>query len=272
MAILSIATDYVVDYGCPEPYLRRIADAGFSHVHWCHHWCHDFIYEECELEQLGKWLDALGLKILDMHASLGGEKNWASPREYERVAGENLVRNRLEMAARFGTDVIVMHTGREPVGEDEKKRFWEQLRKSLDKLAPDAGRLGVRIAIENGEDRVIDRLLEEYPPEYVGICYDSGHGNQGKEGSLGWLEKNKDRLISMHLHDNDGESDLHKIPFTGTIDWERLARIVAESSYDKCMNLECLKGRSGIEDEAEFLAASFEAGMKFSEMVERCRV
>jgi hypothetical protein len=35
---LSINTDYLTDKLSPEPCLRRIADAGFTHIHWCHHW------------------------------------------------------------------------------------------------------------------------------------------------------------------------------------------------------------------------------------------
>ena len=32
---LSMTSDYVPASGCPEPYLRSIAAAGFTHVHWC---------------------------------------------------------------------------------------------------------------------------------------------------------------------------------------------------------------------------------------------
>lgn len=268
--MLSIATDYVTDYGSPEPYLRRIAEAGFSRVHWCHHWCHDFFYEDCELEQIEKWLDKFGLKVLDIHASAGSEKNWSSLLEYERVAGAGLVKNRLEMAARLDTDVIVMHAKYGAGEPEEPERFWAQLFKSLDGLEPVARRLGVRIAIENGAPEMLDHISSNYPPDYIGICYDSGHGNH-IDGMLDWLDKNKGRLIAVHLHDNDGQSDQHKIPFTGTIDWGRLAEIIAGSSYEKCMNLECLTRNSGVEDEKEFLKKSHGAGEKFSAMVDKYR-
>ena len=44
---------------------------------------------------------------------------------------------------------------------------------------------------------------------------------------LDWLDKLKGRLSSIHLHDNDGRSDQHRIPFTGTVDWPRLAGLIA---------------------------------------------
>ena len=123
-SMLSIATNYACDYGCPEPTLRRIAEAGFTHAHWCHHWCHDFIYEECEIRQIQAWLAAYGLALNDLHASAGGrEKCWVSPLEYEREAGANLVRNRIAMTARLGGDAIVMHTQFEPEAPEAKQRF-----------------------------------------------------------------------------------------------------------------------------------------------------
>lgn len=71
---LAITSDYVESTGCPEPYLRQITEAGFSHVHWCHHWNGDFVYSTHEVEQIASWLDEFGLQLLDLHASQGREK------------------------------------------------------------------------------------------------------------------------------------------------------------------------------------------------------
>ena len=107
--MLSMTTDYMADTGSPEPYLRRIAEAGFTHVHWCHHWNTDFAYDDCELEQIECWLHRYNLQVTDLHASAGKEKAWGSLREYERLAGVELVANRIATAERLGADVIVMH-------------------------------------------------------------------------------------------------------------------------------------------------------------------
>ncbi len=74
---LSMTSDYVTSTGCPEPYLEGIAQAGFSHVHWCHQWCTDFLYSDSEIHQITEWFERFGLKLLDLHASAGQEKNWA---------------------------------------------------------------------------------------------------------------------------------------------------------------------------------------------------
>ncbi len=269
--MLSITTDYVTDTGSPELYLRRIAEAGFTHVHWCHHWNTDFLYDECELEQIECWLHRYNLQVTDLHASAGREKAWGSLREYERLAGVELVANRIEMAARLGTDVIIMHL---PDLSDPTTReaAWDQVCKSLDTLRKPAGRHGVRIAIENGPLAEIEKLLSTYEPDYLGLCYDCGHGNLVPDG-LDRLECLQDRLISIHLHDNDGSADQHNLPFWpgGTVDWDRLAKTLATSAYAKWVSMESTMKRSGMTDETAWLAQGFAAGTKLAAMIDRHR-
>jgi sugar phosphate isomerase/epimerase len=259
---LSITTDYATDTGDPSPYLRRIADAGFTHIHWCHHWNTDFLYSESETAQIHTWLRHYGLQLLDLHGSVGPEKNWASPREYERIAGVELVKNRIEMTARLGGDVIVMHILGEP--------GCEPLRKSLAQVEGFARDRRVRIALENGSFETIGQVLDEYSPDYLGLCYDSGHGNVEERG-MDHLEALKDRFISVHLNDNDGAVSGHSLLFSGTVDWARLARIMAESAYAKCVSMELRMSTSGIEDEATFLDHAFETGARFAMMIEKHR-
>ena len=265
--MLSMTTDYAADTGCPEPYLKRIAEAGFSHVHWCHQWNTDFVYSEHEIEAIARWLKDYGLGLFDLHASAGREKGWGSPREYERAAGVELVRNRMDMAARLGTDVIILHLPPASEGEGRDDAYWTRLLRSLDELRPCASGRGVRIAIENGDFDAIEKVLSSSGPEYVGLCYDSGHGNVRGDG-LDRLDGLKDRLISIHLHDNDGSGDQHRLPFSGTVDWPRLARIIAESSYEKCVSMEVSMRNSGFADEDAFLAEAFEAGIALSGMID----
>jgi sugar phosphate isomerase/epimerase len=269
--MLSMTTDYYQTTGCPRPYLKRIAEAGFSHVHWCHHWNTDFLYSRSEIEQIGKWLKGYGLRLLGLHASAGQEKGWVSLRESERQAGLELVGNRIEMTARLGGRVIVLHVPKRPEAHMQAARFHHRLLRSLDALQPVAEEHGVRIAIENmGHDDfiLIKKLLDEYPPEYLGVCYDAGHGNLDGKG-LDHLDRIKDRLISVHLHDNDGAADSHDLLFTGSVDWGRLAPMLASSSYAGCIiSMESnMRGGGGM-SQRDFLKEAFKAGRRFSRMIE----
>ena len=254
---LSMTTDYTTGDGDPSPYLKRIAEAGFTHIHWCHQWHTDFIYTEPEVAAIEGWLNDYGLKLLDLHGSSGTEKDWVSPVEYQRQAGVELTKDRIEMTARLGGDVVIMHIRFEP--------DWDPLWRSLDELRSFARQRGVRIAIENGKLPAVSNVLARYEPEYVGLCYDSGHGNLGFM-DLDSLETYQDRLLSIHLHDNDGQADYHRLMFTGTVDWERLAKIIAASSYSKCISMEV--GRGEDDDETAFLKQAYADGVKFTAMVQ----
>jgi sugar phosphate isomerase/epimerase len=268
--MLSITSDYVESYGDPQPYLARIAAAGFTHVHWCHHWNTDFLYSSPEIEQIARWFADYDLRLLNLHASQGREKYWCSFLEYQRRAGVELVQNRIAMTARLGAEVVILHVP-STVAAEALEQTLGPVRRSLDELRVFAQERGVRIAVENmeGEDfAMLKTLLAEYDEGYLGLCYDSGHGNMGGKG-LDHLEQVKDRLIALHLHDNDGMDDQHKIPFTGTVDWARLARIIAESPCNGPLNLEVMITHSGIQDQTEFLRQSRLAGERLAEMVDR---
>jgi sugar phosphate isomerase/epimerase len=268
--MVSMTTDFAGAAGCPEPALRLIAEAGFTHVHWCHQWSTDFVYDTAEVDQIGRWLERFGLGLTDLHGSAGIEKCWTSPREHERLAGVELVKNRVRMAAALGGDVVIMHAGTGSQAREGTRRHRERLNRSLDALEPFCRTHGVRLAIENGDFGFIAGLLAQYDPGFLGLCYDSGHGNL-RDGDGPLLEEHSDRLISVHLHDNDGVKDRHWIPFRGNVDWAWLAGVIGRSSYDKWVSLEATMKQSDTEDEGAFLARAYRAAERLADMLDGAR-
>jgi sugar phosphate isomerase/epimerase len=269
---LSITTDYVSDSGSALPYLKAIAQAGFSHIHWCHEWNTDKLYTASEIHEIGQWLKETGLSLLDLHASEGKESRWVSIDESRCEAGVALIENRMAMTAELGSDVIVLHI---PLFDGANPDDWlAPASRSLDSLIPIHKRYNVSIALENvGSDQnwaQLKTLFGKYSAGFLGLCYDSGHGNFCP-GSLDHLESLASRLKAIHIHDNDGSGDQHMIPFDGTVEWQRLAGIIGHSSYKKCVSLE-----SGIKkyqewDENRFLQHAFSAGMRLKKMIENVR-
>jgi sugar phosphate isomerase/epimerase len=267
---LSLTSDYFQSDGDPQPYLKRIAEAGFTYVHWCHEWSTDRIYTSEEINQIKAWFEAYGLKLLNLHGSHGKQRFWVSLDENQRKAGIELVQNRVEMTARLGGEVIIMHIPTTAPAE-QRPAFMDQIRRSLDDIQPFVKAQGIRMALENmiREDfEMLDVLIPEYDPAFLGFCYDSGHANMGGKGIQG-LEGLKERLIAVHLHDNDGLGDQHKIPFTGTVDWQRLMDVIRSSAYQNCINLEVLIRDTGLSDESEFLRQTYQAGARLTEMLRK---
>lgn len=253
--MLSLTSDYITDEGTPEAFLGPMADAGFTHVHWCHEWNTDYLYTAADVRLAKEWLQAHGLQLVDLHASAGIEKDWVSSDEDARQAGVELVQNRMRMTARLGGEVIVLHLRPQPAAMAAREAYWSQVRKSLDALAAVSADLWVRIALENLSDdnyATLEQVFEDYDADFVGLCYDSGHG-QIAAGGLDFLERVKDRLIALHLHDNDGKSDLHRLPLNGYVDWRRLMPLIAASPYNGPITLEATIANSGFTEPGSFL-------------------
>ncbi len=285
---IAIATDFLASTGSPQPWLKAIAETGFTHLHWCHQWCTDYMYGKYELAQIKSWLKEYGLTLLDIHGSQGMEKYYCSTEEYIRNEGVTLVRNRIEMLSELeGTGTLMMHIPCRQQKFAPSPALGQQvdaLKRSLDELTPCLEKNHVLIAVENmwtDTFEIIREILNEYPPHLVGLCYDSGHANDPALYGMDHLYDLRNRLQALHLHDNDGTGDQHQPPFYGNVDWERLAGIIADSSYTRPVSFEMsMRNTPFFDTEAkeqtpeavrEFLNDAYSRCSKFVRMVEEKR-
>ena len=263
--------------------LERIAGAGFSHVHWCHEFNTCYMYSVYEMFQIKEWCDEAGLLVKGVHASIGEKnsdlKNYISSNEYNRMAGVDLVKNRIEMARILETDSIVLHFNFpwECVGNDNNLNVsLKPVFKSLDELEPYCRIRKVKICIENSGgspaqcNPVYDILFGRYSGDFLGLCFDTGHANHCKGNCLEYAQRYNDRLFMIHVDDNHGESDEHTLPFEGIFDWEGFVPVLAGSPYEFPVLLEPIY-REEEKDDTAWLKRAFDAGNRFSEMVEKRR-
>jgi sugar phosphate isomerase/epimerase len=111
--------------------------------------------------------------------------------------------------------------------------------KALESVRPFCEDRGIALAIENGfpaDDEIRAQYFERFPPEFIGMCFDSGHANLN--GNSEELMKSASRLRALHLHDNKGLPDDHQPPFYGTADWPRVLRWVDQTGYPEPVNFE----------------------------------
>jgi sugar phosphate isomerase/epimerase len=169
----------------------------------------------------------------------------------------------LRMAAMLKVPDAVIH----PIVRHESKRcrdVWlEENIRFLTPLRDLAGKLGITLCIEN----MTGKPYATHPSEAVFgstaadilelserldamVCWDFGHANITGLCQSVELEKLRGRVRCLHIHDNDGVQDNHRIPFEcpastplgGCVDWEdaaeglRLCDFLATSN--RCINLE----------------------------------
>lgn len=113
-------------------------------------------------------------------------------------------------------------------------RRLQAVKNSLSELIDYASRYSIRLGLENRyhfpdipSPDEMEELLGLAGPEQLGVVYDTGHGQAldalGFYSHYTWLDRFKDRIVGVHLHDVQGIRD-HLSPGTGTVNFEEIAK------------------------------------------------
>jgi sugar phosphate isomerase/epimerase len=248
--------------------------------------------------QIRQWCQRFDLKVKGIHATDGVRRkrfDLANPGEFfernscyyisqsepNRLAGVELIRNRIDLAYMLNAGYIVLHC-KQPwevfeVNPMYQQRFYEQLGKSFKELQSYCTMRNIRICIEIFElippswtFHQYETLFAYFPADFLGFCFDTGHANMThSENCLELAERYNNRLFMVHLHDNNGKQDEHHLPFEGTFDWEGFAPLLARSPYNMPPVME--QTSIGVPDSTAWLIKAHEAGTRFFNMVMRYR-
>ncbi len=101
-------------------------------------------------------------------------------------------------------------------------------------------------------------FVKDIGSPWLRICLDTGHVSVFGESPADAVKIiGKEYLRVLHVHDNDGHSDSHWIPYTGVIDWNDFNRALHEIGFDGVLSLE-----TGINRKFPFsVRESFEIGL-----------
>jgi sugar phosphate isomerase/epimerase len=149
----------------------------------------------------------------------------------------------LEATRALGGTVMVIHTGYMPQFSRGGRRHWfRNWRERMPRIVERAMDLGITLAIENTWDdrpEVLLHLAELLPAGGVKFCFDTGHVNVFSRLSVKhWWKAIGDRVVAIHLHDNDGLSDDHLAPGKGTFDFPSLVDCLGRDTFHPLLDLE----------------------------------
>jgi sugar phosphate isomerase/epimerase len=149
----------------------------------------------------------------------------------------------LEATRSMGGKLMVMHTGYLPQFSRGGRRHWfRNWAERMPRIVDHAAKSGVTLALENTwDDRpdVLLHLADLLPQDSVKFCLDTGHINTfSRKDTDAWWDAIGDRVVALHLHDNDGLSDDHLAPGRGTFDFVRLFDRVALLEVQPLLDLE----------------------------------
>ncbi len=115
--------------------------------------------------------------------------------------------------------------------------YLKRSREALEKLLEPAANKGITLAIESRShfeqvptEREMVGLMQEYAGPNVGYWHDFGHvhrkHNLGLLDHAEWLERMSPYLVGAHFHDVIWPERDHRVPFQGTVDFNRLLPLV----------------------------------------------
>ena len=252
------------DFGCKEGY-RMIRDAGFEAVDWNidmqlrgtdikANTVAGNVFEKSLDEMLAYYQDhldairAAGLTISQAHAPFNFYQNdpHSASLEYMSMIYQNIIR----LCDAVGCKNVVIHgAGRTRNDEHTEEEINEMNRWMYQSLIPVLKETNVTVCLENlftskggllathcsnpyDAIREIDDLNALAGKECFGLCLDIGHLNLVGGDPRAYISRLGKRIKALHIHDNDGITDIHKVPYSGTINWKHFYQSLADIGYE----------------------------------------
>ena len=183
-----------------------------------------------------------------LHAIYGEQYDPSALDESARRYAIDAYRSEGELALQLGGTLVVIHCAtirEEGIDEAEHRGRIAQLKKSIIDLGHFGEQIGVTFAFENlpgyhaiGYDVAeLSALLGEAGAPRTGMCFDTGHAHMVADVA-DCIRAAGDQLVYVHLSDNSGQADEHKMPTYGTMDIDAMARALCEVNYQGTLMLE----------------------------------
>ncbi len=190
----------------------------------------------------------------------------------------------IEVAAILGASIVIIH----PFSTSDSLQKKQLNLDFYQRLQPLCQKYGIKIALENmwGVHPVSRRIipnvcstgesfaeyLDELDRDCFTGCLDLGHcGLVDLEAADLIRILGHDRLLALHVHDNDFLNDTHTAPFLGKMNWAAITTALADIQYAGDFTFEADTFLTGFPDEFLPTAARFlqEIGRQLIQMIKQ---
>lgn len=212
-----------------------------------------------------------GLFVENIHASFDGANNlWL-----DNLAGQeyaDMLNGCIDDCIRHGIPTVIVHLSNGSTPPPASEAGIDRIRRIADK----AEKHCINIALENlRRPEYLRHVFDSIDSGALKYCFDSGHQNCWAPDQ-DFLSLYGARLVSLHLHDNDGleqaygTGDQHRLPFDGTVDWQKTMNKLKEINYQGPIALEITNfGYDDLADKPlEFLRIAYERAIKLQELLQ----
>lgn len=184
-----------------------------------------------------------------VHAPMS-DINLASLNERMREGSIFETINTIDTAMEMNAKTITFHPGLLPMSMPQMKdKSIEACKRSLRSLDRIAAEYSAPLALENMPSfpfmlgRTTDEFKELIEGTNLQMCFDFGHANTNSQID-DFIKGFKDRIVNIHIHDNNGEKDEHLTCGKGNIDFGKHLKkldsysgtyIIEAKSYDSAV-------------------------------------
>lgn len=218
---------------------------GIELAEYCTAWNMDVHFEETDA-LVRKKLEGHGAPIF--HAPFNELFPCAIDLKVREVARERY-RQAFEVAAGYGVEKIVIHSGYNPRlyypiwFTEQTTEFWKDFVREIPE--------GMTVCMENVFEEEIDMfldILKGVDDPRLKICLDVGHVNAYSETPVEeWIRACAPYLSHFHVHNNDGETDFHRELPDGTIAMKELLHLAETVCPDATFTIETTNAADSIE-------------------------
>ena len=202
------------------------------------------------VREIANWFRSTGTDFHSLHAPMHGDDdfgrsgapalNIAAVEKRDRIAAMDEIKRAIEVAEQAPFKFLVQHVG--VGGESSSGQKMESAMTSLEHLRAFAKPLGVQVVVENipnelSTPEALVELLHTAHFTDIGVCFDVGHAHIGP-GVKNAFETLKDLIRTTHVHDKNGERDVHLWPGSGTIDWKHTMELLRSAPQVPALVLE----------------------------------
>lgn len=190
-----------------------------------------------------------GIEISQVHGPWRWPPEDATPEN--RAERMEKMRKSIRATAILGCKYWVIHPimpyGIEDLENGKAQETWDLNLAFMKELLVTAKENDVTICLENMPMRKFSlatpadilRFVKAINDEHFKICLDTGHVAIFRDISLAdSVRELGDEIRTIHVHDNDGRYDLHRMPHYGIIDWEDFGKALKEVQYQGVFSLE----------------------------------
>lgn len=213
-----------------EERIKMIKNVGFTHI--ITNADSKFNKQNGKISKQIKLIKKYGLKLSSLHMRYDQNNLfsfWKEGRQGEKST-KNLIKD-VKIAKKYGFKCVVVHLKGEKYNKLGEKR--------LKKVLKVCEKKNIFLAIENIDcPEMFFNVFKHIKHDFLKFCYDSGHNNVFDK-NYDYLTNFSDKLVALHLHDNDGTTDAHTLNKYGNIDWKEIGKKLKNHS-EICLDYEVL--------------------------------